>query len=103
MFSELVYFLCSDSCQLHSHNQHMLPYIDTINGGKLAFSEFVRIIFFSLPGRLQAGHFHAKIVNKNCLKFSAILSQTNNGHFYTQNCTHLFQGYFLPKTYGNYK
>ena len=31
---------------------------------------------------------------KNCLKFSAILSQTSNGHFYTQNCTHLFLNNF---------
>ena len=98
MFSELVYFLSSDSCQLHSDNEHMLlPYIDTSHGDKLALIQFVRIIFFSFPARQQAGHFHGKIVNKNCLKFSAILSQTNNGHFYTQNCTHLFQRYFLQK------
>ena len=31
---------------------------------------------------------------KNCLKFSAILSQTSNGHFYIQNCTHLFLNNF---------
>ena len=28
---------------------------------------------------------------RNYFKFPTILPQTSNGHFYTENCTHLFQ------------